>query len=85
MGCGCCENQKACACREEETVRDSEIIELRGEVRTLSRTVGRLASLVKIEEPHRERKAVRNKEEIEERKREQREADGDRDSRGRRR
>lgn len=62
-GCGCCrEAQKDCGCCEGETVLEPEIIELREEIRGLSRAVHRLSSLEEVEEPHRERKEVGHKE-----------------------
>jgi hypothetical protein len=60
--CCCREIHKESICGEEETVVKPEIIELRDEIRRLSRSVHRLSSLIKVEEPHREHKEVTKKE-----------------------
>ena len=57
---------------------EPEIIELRGEIKRLHNSVRRLASLIKIEEPHRERKEITKKEKEEERE-ERKERDQRRD------
>lgn len=75
-GCDVCRGQESdCSPREcyqpvacgEDSVTNPELIELRGEIKRLHSSVNRLASLIKIEEPHRERKEV-SKREKEERK-----------------
>ena len=73
-GCDVCRRQEAeCACHEvckphpcceEELVIEPEIIELRGEIKSLHNSIHRLASLIKIEEPHRESKEVRKNEKV---------------------
>ena len=70
-GCHLCRQQEgACACREqckpepcceEEVVIEPEILALRAEINGLHRSIHRLASMIKIEEPHREGKEVRKK------------------------
>jgi hypothetical protein len=60
-------------------VIEPEIIELRGEIKRLHNGVNRLASFIKIEEPHRERKEVTGKEKEEQHEeREERNEDRDR-------
>ncbi len=68
----CCgrEIHKESICGEEEAVLEPEIVELRGEIRRLSRSVHRLSSLIKVEEPHREHKEVTTKEKEDEEERE---------------
>jgi Kelch motif len=72
--CGCREACKPDPCCEEALVIEPEVIELRGEIKRLHNSIHRLASLIKIEEPHRERKEVTQKDKEEER----REREGDR-------
>jgi len=76
-GCQVCRRQEAgCSCHgackpdpwcEEIPVIEPEIIQLRGEIKRLHNSVHRLASSIKIEEPHRERKEITKKEKEEER------------------
>jgi hypothetical protein len=77
-GCVCHEACKPDPCCEEVLVMEPEIIELRGEIKRLHNSVRRLASLIKIEEPHRERKEITKKEKEEERE-ERKERDQRRD------
>lgn len=84
--CSCREAPKDCACCEGETMPEPEIIELHAEVRSLSRSVHRLSSLMKAEKPHHDPKEVRKKEKGEERERDRRDAeDGHDRTRARRR
>ncbi len=53
--CCCRETREECCC-EEESVLEPEILELKREVKDLQRSVHRLASRTKFEEPERERK-----------------------------
>ncbi len=64
--CACHDVCKPDPCREEILVIDPEIIALRGEIKRLHNSVHRLASLIKVEEPHRQPKEVTKKEEHEE-------------------
>ena len=60
---------------------EPEIIELRGEIKRLYKSVHRLDSLIKIEEPHRERKEATEKETGEEEHEKKEELDQRRDRR----
>jgi hypothetical protein len=55
-GCGCHECCKETKCCKEDDVRRPESEALRGEVHRLSRSIHRLSSLIRIEEPHRDKK-----------------------------
>jgi hypothetical protein len=73
-GCHVCRRQEAeCACHEvckphpcceEELVIEPEITELRSEIKGLHHSINRLASRIKIEEPHRQSKEVRKNEKV---------------------
>lgn len=88
--CGCqvclqqeagCDYHKICSpdsCCAEASMVAPEIIELRAQIKRLQNSVHRLDSLIKIEEPHRERKEV-TKEEQERESEKQEEQDPGRD------
>jgi hypothetical protein len=64
-GCGCHECCKDRKCGKEDDVCGPENEALRGEVHRLSRSVHRLSSLIRVEEPHRDKKEIRKAEEDE--------------------
>jgi hypothetical protein len=78
-GCHVCRHQEGeCACREackpdpcceEVAVIEPEIIEVREEIERVRDSIHRLTSLIKIEEPHREKKEASKHEEDEDKKR----------------
>jgi hypothetical protein len=68
----CCPSKTACCCQEcrkesscckVEDTHGPEIEELRSDARRLSRSIHRLSALIKVEEPHREKKEVTKAEE----------------------
>jgi hypothetical protein len=80
--CGCKETCKTDPCCEEKLVIEPELIELRGEVKGLRHSIHRLSSMMKIEEPHRDRKEGRKKEEQDEEKDQDKDRDRGKERKG---
>jgi hypothetical protein len=55
--------REGCGCGATESMLEPELVHVRHELHGLSRHVDRLSSLIKIEEPHRERKEPRKEDE----------------------
>jgi hypothetical protein len=56
QSCCCAPRCEGCGCRETASALEPELVHVRHDLRGLTRRVDRLSSLIKIEEPHRERK-----------------------------